>query len=345
MSVDLNYTISFSDTSKEPIVIAPGTRNYNTPLVLFGRSTTDWGVDFNTNLIRLLENFCNDYLPGYAGQVLEGQLWYNSSTKQLNLCTKSTTEYIDSDGVATAAALEWTPLTNIASPDLFGIVTDSSLTIALADYIPLTGNSIEMTGSLLVDSIETYSDPLVVATKKYVDTLVCACDNNNSTLLDHYVTVSGSETSTTITLIDDTSNISSAATKKYVDIKRKLYQASIADLIVTNATPFIIGTTIQHTAENNIFYVNYSGYIIIPGSTIPGEVVCECTFPVSMASNYFVTVSSNISNGADVPGTTNTGVAGDAYVELTSTTMFKIKCTARLDDIIVYVSVNGIRGT
>ena len=343
MSDDLSYKIHYSDDSKTPIAIAPNTRNYDTPLVLFGRGATDWGVDFNTNLVRMLENFCNDYLPGYAGQVLEGQLWYDSYNKQLNLCTKSTK---DDELNRTVATLEWTPLTNIPSPDLIGIVTNSSLEIALADYIPLTGNAISMTGSLLVSSVDEISDPLAVATKKYVDTLVCACANSSGTLLDSYVSISGAETSTTITLVDNTAKTNYAASKKYVDIKRKLYQASIPDLIITNATQFITGTSTQHTAEYNVFYINYNGYIIVPGSTVPGEIVCECTLPFSLAPGYCVTLSSSVSNGNDVSGTTNTGSAGDAYIGGTSTlTTFNIICNAKLSDMIVYLSVNGIKGT
>lgn len=342
MSDDLSYKIHYSDDSKTPIAIAPNARNYDTPLVLFGRGTTDWGIDFNTNLVRLLENFCNDYLPGYAGQVLEGQLWYDSYNKQLNLCTKSTK---DDELNRTAATLEWTPLTNIPSPELFGIVTNSSLEIALADYIPLTGNAISMTGSLLVSSVDEMSDPLSVATKKYVDTLVCACANSGDTLLDTYVSVSGAETTTTITLVDNTAKTSYAASKKYVDLKRKITELSAPDLTVTNATSFLTGIQTNSTSELNVTYVRYTGYIIIPGTTTTGDITCECTLPYTLASDYFVTVSSSVSNGNDVAGTTNTGSAGDAYVELTSTTMFKIKCTAKTSDMTVYVSVNGIKDT
>lgn len=342
MSDDLSYKIHYSDDSKTPIAIAPNTRNYDTPLVLFGRGATDWGIDFNTNLVRMLENFCNDYLPGYAGQVLEGQLWYDSYNKQLNLCTKSTK---DDELNRTAATLEWTPLTNIPSPELFGIVTNSSLDLALADYIPLTGNAIVMTGSLLVSSVDEMSDPLSVATKKYVDTLVCACANSSDTLLDSYVSVSGAETSTTITLVDNTAKTNYAASKKYVDLKRKITNSSALDLTVTNATSFITGLEMSSTSELSVKYVSYSGYIIIPGTTTAGNITCECTLPYTLATGYCVTVSSSVSNGNDVAGTTNTGSAGDAYVELTSTTMFKIKCTAKTSDMTVYVSVNGIKGT
>lgn len=342
MSVDLSYTINFTDASKDPITILPNTRNYSTPLVLFGRNTPDWGYDFNLNIVRLLENFCNDYLPGYAGQVLEGQLWYNSETKQLNLCTKSTKDQLV-DGVMVPASLEWTPLTNVPSPELTGIVTTSSLEKSLADYILLDGNDNQMTGPLLVSTIETFSDPLSVATKKYVDSIVCACNTSNETLLDNYVSIAGAETNTNITLVDDTSNLSYAAPKKYVDLKRKLFQSQSPDLKITNASQFITGTSTQHAAENGVVYINYSGYIVIPGSTTTGEIVCECTLPFALQPDYFVTVSSIIANGKDTPGTTNTGTAGDAYVELTDTSLFKIKCTARTDDVTVYLSVNGIK--
>jgi hypothetical protein len=200
-----------------------------------------------------------------------------------------------------------------------------------------------MTGSLLVETLEVFSNPLAVATKKYVDSLVCACSGESEALLDNYVSVSGAETNTNITLIDNTANTSYAVQKKYVDLKRKLTRVGAPNLDITNASQFISGVQMTSASEANVTYVNYNGYIVIPGTTTTGNIVCDCTLPFALESDYYVTVASTVTNGKDKPGTTDTGTAGDAYVEVISATLFKIKCVAKTYDMTVYVSVNGIK--
>jgi hypothetical protein len=325
------YTVNFSDTNKAPIVIEPSELNYDTTLTLFGRDSTSWGAHFNNNLVKILENFCNDYVPGYTGQVLEGQLWYDSGNKQLKLCTDSTN-------------VEWMPLTRIPSPELTGIVTTSILDIRLADYIPLSGNRIAMTGELLAVAIDEYSNPLSVATKKYVDSIVCKCATSDGNWVNNYLSDTGGIISTTIILPNNITNFSYAATNLYVTSKNFITDTLAPEITVANNTVDVTNNlsgmfTGWPPAGTGIY--KYYGTIIIPGTTALTPHVCVCTFTDALATTYNVNVSGTILNNKDVAGTIDTGSACDAYVDIISGTEFQIKCSASTFAQLIYVTVFG----
>jgi hypothetical protein len=63
-------------------VVADGTTNSTaTDLTLIGRAVTDFGEFQNENYVFLLENFADSAAPS---QPILGQLWYNSSTDEIN---------------------------------------------------------------------------------------------------------------------------------------------------------------------------------------------------------------------------------------------------------------------
>jgi hypothetical protein len=59
----------------------------NTSLTLVGKNYPGYGLFLNQNMVRLIENFANNSTPTAP---LPGQLWWNSSTKYLNVNTAST---------------------------------------------------------------------------------------------------------------------------------------------------------------------------------------------------------------------------------------------------------------
>lgn len=88
----MNYTISFTDTTKSPFVIKPYTANgptnpgaptplystavsANTSLTLLGKGTFDYGEPIQKNLVHMLENFANKTRPVFP---VQGQLWYKN---------------------------------------------------------------------------------------------------------------------------------------------------------------------------------------------------------------------------------------------------------------------------
>lgn len=66
----------------------------NTSLTLVGKNYKGYGLFLNQNFARLLENFANTSAPTAP---LPGQLWYNSSTKLLNVNISSTKGTLDAN--------------------------------------------------------------------------------------------------------------------------------------------------------------------------------------------------------------------------------------------------------
>ena len=71
------YTINFTDvTNKGSVTVEDNDINQSTSLSFVGRNTTSYGVEFNQNFLKLLENFANITAPSNP---VEGQLWYDST--------------------------------------------------------------------------------------------------------------------------------------------------------------------------------------------------------------------------------------------------------------------------
>lgn len=84
------YVINRYD-GRQLIVLDDGTLDTSTSLGLLGRNYTGYGEVQNENFVYLLENFSNNKPPL---RPLEGQIWYNSSSKTLKLYNG--TEWISS---------------------------------------------------------------------------------------------------------------------------------------------------------------------------------------------------------------------------------------------------------
>lgn len=92
------YVVNFTDISKEPIsVLEQDVDNTSTDISLFGLIRLRYGEELQENLLHLLENYASPEdasAPGnpnlaktYNGLLanpIEGQFWYNSSSKRLN---------------------------------------------------------------------------------------------------------------------------------------------------------------------------------------------------------------------------------------------------------------------
>ena len=224
MALSPSYYLKFSDPSKDPIIIAPKQTNNDTTLTLFGRNTNDWGVLLNENLVKLLENYCNDYPPGYDNQVAIGQFWYNSSTKELNLCTSSD-------------PLTWHVIGNrrLDQPD--NILLKKDIPDHLKNYIPLSGNDTSTSGPIYVNNID-FSDKtkdLYAVNKNYVDELVCVCGiyNINS---DKYIKLSGDTITANVTVPSLYSDPQYAATPEYINnyTRTKVYTKKLSLTSITD---------------------------------------------------------------------------------------------------------------
>ena len=82
----------------------------NTSLVLVGKNYKGYGLFLNQNFVRLMENFSKSTAPAAP---LPGQVWYNSTTKRLNVNIASTKGTLDANwkGIAGLTLSATTPAT------------------------------------------------------------------------------------------------------------------------------------------------------------------------------------------------------------------------------------------
>jgi hypothetical protein len=125
----------------------------NTSLTLIGRKSLNYGQFENQNIVRLLENFAYSLPPINS---IIGQIWYNTTTRQLNVyngtnwTTQATTGYVD-------AAITNSLLGNLAlqSGNFSGNVVASALISNTAVY--------SGTGFFYQNGIPYYSNSNVAA--------------------------------------------------------------------------------------------------------------------------------------------------------------------------------------
>ena len=96
------YTINFTDvTNKGSVTVEDNDINTSTSLSLVGRNTTSYGVEFNQNFLKLLENFANSTAPSNP---VEGQLWYDSTAGDEQLKVYDGTNWVASGGLKKSAS-------------------------------------------------------------------------------------------------------------------------------------------------------------------------------------------------------------------------------------------------
>ena len=72
----MTYSVHFSNSVKNPIVVADSTVNHTTSINLVGKNSSNYGQLFAENFLHLLENAANLTAPTTP---VEGQLWYDTS--------------------------------------------------------------------------------------------------------------------------------------------------------------------------------------------------------------------------------------------------------------------------
>jgi hypothetical protein len=143
----MSYTITLSDPNKtKTYTVEDNGMNTETSVTLIGSNAENYGTAFWENLLHLLENFCSDKEPVNA---LEGQLWYNRSTKSLNV--------YETDGKINF----WSPVLKEASIDLLNYIDTSAPSTAVELRIPFETGSTVYSGPLKNDTN--------ACTKKFAD--------------------------------------------------------------------------------------------------------------------------------------------------------------------------------
>jgi hypothetical protein len=80
------YTIIKTDGTVLTDILDNSVDKIQTDLTLVGKSTQNYGLEFNQNFVKLLENFANTTEPKHP---LTGQIWYDTSEGQLKIYTGS----------------------------------------------------------------------------------------------------------------------------------------------------------------------------------------------------------------------------------------------------------------
>jgi hypothetical protein len=95
----MSYIIKKTDNTIVASITDGTIDTANTSLTLIGKNYKGIGEIYNTNLVKLLENFANSSPPS---RQIKGQLWFNSNTSKLNVYDGSNWRPVGSPFVSTA---------------------------------------------------------------------------------------------------------------------------------------------------------------------------------------------------------------------------------------------------
>ena len=283
------YHINFTN-NKRTLVIYPGEQNNETSLTLFGRDTNNWVYHFYTNMIGLLENFCNDYPPGYANQLVPGQLWFDSAKNNLKLCTSA------------ANPVRWEIIANALSPELTNCVDKYNIRSNTKTLIPLAGSKSRLTGALVLKPVTETSNNNLLATRHYVDYVI-----DQIPIVDNTMNLSndGGSLLSTVHLPSLFISDNYCATKNYVDdhanfkIEYDNYIGVIWDSNGYNTNYDDIVISRIPRPSNQLVIVNGSIYIK------QGRNTCVLNLPITYLNSPHCIVSGGLHEDPEWENTTN----------------------------------------
>jgi microcystin-dependent protein len=208
------YTIPFSDPTKTPITVNDLTVNTSsTSLTLVGRNYPNYGQAVAGDLIHLLENFAYNQSPANP---VEGQLWFNNSTKRLllNDSTGGTANWRPAGGTHIGTTIP----TNALAGDLWVDLSSQQLKLYNGSSFVVVGPN-NITGSKTGSFVELITD--VTGANHYV---------NVEYVNDDVISISSTET-----FIPQQSIIGFTVIQPGVNITSKLYAAAGNTTAITPA--------------------------------------------------------------------------------------------------------------
>lgn len=192
---------SYNDKNTTPFIINYKSRNKETSLTLIGNDSYNYGQDLLTNLLHLTENFCNTTPPL---KPIQGQVYYNSQTKKLNVFNTSWNEinikpntdkidiiYVDSiptisnsslvldtilksyityDGPDTLCSILSSSTIELNNEAVTKLYVDTVLTEGNYNFVAIDGQ-VSMTGPLLLGDLNSSSPDGALANIRYVQTI------------------------------------------------------------------------------------------------------------------------------------------------------------------------------
>jgi len=151
----MSYNITLSDGSKLTTVSDGTTDTTSTSLTLIGKNFAGYGQFLNENFVEMLEHFSNSVSPSNP---LQGQIWWNSTTKTLQVWTSSQWKSVSSTTTSATAP----PLPN--SGDLWWDTVNQQLKVwnsATSSWVvigPAYSSSQGLTGAVAAVIYDTPSN-------------------------------------------------------------------------------------------------------------------------------------------------------------------------------------------
>lgn len=116
----MSYTLTHNN-GQNPIVVMDGKVDNTTSLTFVGRNIKNYGGLIDQNFLSLLENFANATAPA---RPVAGQLWYNTTTNQLNVYNGQQFKNVTSCYTSTVSPLApnvgdmWLDTSNFGNPQI-----------------------------------------------------------------------------------------------------------------------------------------------------------------------------------------------------------------------------------
>ncbi len=308
------YTINKTNGA-ELATVADGTVNDTAcNLVLIGRNVSTYGERQNENFVKLLENFSNVSAPS-PGTALTGQLWYNSSTSQLNLRTANTWQ-----GLATYNKSSATPSTDVSSGDLWYKTTDGQV------YV-YQGSSFRLIGPVA---------PYSMGQTQLIAETIYDTGNNPHTVLTFYIDNDGNGVGDRVAVISNDSQYDSNATPGYpgfgtikpgVNLSTALTGAKFAGTATNSdalggigAAAFMRTSVDNNITANIVSSANITAHTInanlsgngaaissLTGANVVGAVASAtlAATATALATARTITIAGNLSGSASFNGTSD----------------------------------------
>ena len=190
------YTLNTSNGAVL-VTLADGTVNTTAcSLTLIGRNVSTYGERQNENIIKLLENFSNSTAP--SGNLLSGQLWYNSANSQIQLRTANTWQ-----GLATYNKSSSQPSLDVQSGDMWYNTTTGQISVK-------SGSSFRLVGPVATTS----QGQTQLVAETFVDT-----GSASHTVLSFYIDSDGDGTGDRVAVISNDSQYNTTAYPGFCTVK------------------------------------------------------------------------------------------------------------------------------
>lgn len=296
--------------------VADGTVNDTAcNLVLIGRNVSTYGERQNENFVKLLENFSGNTAPS-TGNLLSGQLWYNSANSQINLRTTNTWQ-----GLATYNKSNVQPSVDLANGDMWYDTTTGQIKVT-------DGTNFRLVGPMAPASM---GNTQIIA-ETFVDTgnvshfvLSCYISNNRVAVISNDVQYNTSaytgfaQVNPGINLNTSLSNAVFAGTASNADLLDSINSTAF---MRTNADNTITGNI---TSSANITASVITGHLSGNGaaiSSLTGGNVVGTVASASVASTAnalttarTITLSGNLSGNTSFNGTSNVTITATLDTE------------------------------